>query len=111
MEEDAAAATKLFPDVDFEETYATRYNQLCWNTHGSGVAGMRGFSMEEFPAIPAVAFHECARFALAATKVILLRLGLWDSLAPEFEELRQQTVLVKSAAMGLLPIVSEPRNR
>jgi hypothetical protein len=102
LEQDAMAATSLFGEVDFEETYATRYNQLCWNTHGSGLAGLRGFSTTEFPALSAVAFHECARFALATAKVVLLHLGLWESLAREFEELRQRTVLVKRAAMGLL---------
>lgn len=110
LEDDATAATSLFPEVDFEETYATRYNQLCWNTHGSGLAALRGFSMEEFPALSAVAFHECARFALATTKVILLHLGVWDSLAPEFEQLRERTVLVKGAAMGLLGPDEQPKS-
>ncbi len=110
LEQDATAATKLFPEVDFEETYATRYNQLCWNTHGSGLAGLRGLSMDAFPALSAVAFHECAKFALATTKVILLHLGLWNSLAPEFGHLHETTVLVKGAAMGLLGPNEPPKS-
>jgi hypothetical protein len=66
--------------------------------------------MEGFPALSAVAFHECARFALTTTKVILLHLGLWNSLAPEFEQLRDRTVLVKRAAMGLLGLDEPPKS-
>jgi len=61
--------------VDFEEAYATRYNQLCWNTHGSGRAALRASSMEEFPGLWAVAFNECARFALGTTNGHLSRRG------------------------------------
>src|SRR5690242_386966 len=35
---DAEAATSLFPEGGFQDFYETRYQQVCWDTHGTGIA-------------------------------------------------------------------------
>jgi hypothetical protein len=100
LEADAAKATDLFPDGKFAEFYATRYQQLCWNTHVLGLAGIRGLGLEVFPGLLALAFGECARPALAGTKVILLHFKLWDGVVADFDRLRENRTLVKGAVLA-----------
>jgi hypothetical protein len=84
---DAAAATQLFSDGDFEAFYETRYPQICWNTHGSSLAGVRSITPEMFPGLSALAFQESTHFALVAAEIILRRFGLWDAeVAVEFDD-------------------------
>lgn len=44
---DAKEADKLLPE-GFEEFYRLRYPQLCWNVHGSGLAGVANVGPESF---------------------------------------------------------------
>ena len=74
------------PEGEFDEFYATQYPRLCWNTHGSGLAGARGLSEEDFPALSALAFRGSAEFAQIVAKLVLQHFKLWDSAVEhEFE--------------------------
>src|SRR5581483_11997762 len=89
LEEDAGIATKLFPDGNFDEFYATRNAHLCWNTHGSGLVGARGVSEEDFPAISALAFRGSAEFGEIVAKLVLHHFKLWGGdVEQEFEQHR-----------------------
>lgn len=97
---DASAATQLFPEGEFDRYYATRYPQLCWSTHGSGLAGVRGIPPEHFPALSALAFRECVHFAIVVGEVVLRHIGLWDAaLAVEFDDHRQDRILAVGASI------------
>jgi hypothetical protein len=96
LDDDASEATRLFPEGQFEEFYDTRYQQLCWMVHGSGILGLRFLPPEEFPALSALALRDCARFSLLASEVALRRLALWnEATVAEFDELRHRCVVVK----------------
>ena len=83
-----------------DEFYATQNAQLCWNTHGSGLAGVRGISPKDFPAISALGFRACARFALITAELILRHFGLWDDrVEREFAEHGAERVLTKYAML------------
>ena len=100
LEHDASTATKLFGEGEFDEFYATQNAQLCWNTHGSGLAGVRGISPKDFPAISALGFRACARFALITAELILRHFGLWDDrVEREFAEHGAERVLTKYAML------------
>lgn len=77
LEQDAARATALSSDVDFVDYYEARYAQTCWNTHGSGLAGVRNVSEEAFPGIAALAMRDCTRFAVTAAENVLRCLSAW----------------------------------
>jgi len=104
VERDAEAATVFFPEGDFATLYAQRYPQLCWNTHGSGLAGVRGIAPETFPAISALALSDSSRLSVVAAKVILRHFGLWEPLAARFEELRYEVAKAQGSALGMLPL-------
>lgn len=104
LPEDADNATKLYPTGKFDEYIAVRYPQICWNTHGSGGAGVRGISVEVFPALAAIAFKECAHFALIAAEMTLRHFDLWDKGIPaadEFQAFGEDRILAKAGALGM----------
>ena len=51
---------------DYETVYATRYDELCWGTHGSTLALIRpeGLPPHVIPAIACAAVGEASRLAL-----------------------------------------------
>jgi hypothetical protein len=96
----AAEAARLVPDAQFDVFYATRYPQICWNTHGSGLAGVRFLSEEVFHGMVALTFEECARFAVLGAEQVLRLVDVWnDEVAAEFEVLRRQRILTKAAPL------------
>lgn len=99
---DASAATALFPEGEFDRFYATRYPQLCWNTHGSGLGGVRGLPQDQFPGLSALAFRECVHFAVVMAEVVMRHLALWDAaLAVEFDDhSRYRTLMTSDALLG-----------
>jgi len=99
LEEDAVTATKLFSEGKFDEFYATRNAHLCWNTHGSGLAGARGVSEDDFPGISALAFRGAAEYAEIVTKLGLHHFKLWDTAKGEFEEHRRRRMLTAYAVL------------
>lgn len=101
LDEDAAVATKLFPEGEFEEFCATRYQQLCWNTHGSGLAGVRSISADNLPGLGALAMKECTHFALLIAEVTLRHFRLWDAaLLVEFDDHGRARAVVKHQALN-----------
>jgi hypothetical protein len=75
---DARKASQLFPSGDFAAFYETRYPEICWNTHGSGLGGVRNIRPEHFAGLSMLAFQECIHFALVTAEVALRQFGLWD---------------------------------
>lgn len=104
LPDDAEKATRLYPGGKFDEYIAVRSPQVCWNTHGSGGAGIRGIPAEPFPALAAIAFGECARFALIVAEMTLRHFDLWDKGIPaaaEFRAFGQDRILAKAGALGM----------
>ena len=63
---------------DYEATYASRYDELCWGTHGSTIAMIRpaGLPAHFIPAIACAAVGESSRLALDLTERGAAFLGL-----------------------------------
>ena len=100
LEQDARDADRHFPEAGLEEFYETRYQQACWNTHGSGMAGFANIPEEHIPAISALAFRECVDFSLVIAEVVLLHLGIWDAAtAVAFDDHRRNVLVTAHAAM------------
>ena len=78
LDTDAEEADKL-ADRGFLAFYERRYRQVCWNVHGSGLAGVTGLDMELFPGLTAFAFDETARFAIVAAEMAVRFVGKWDA--------------------------------
>lgn len=80
---------KLFA---FEEFYESRYRELCWNVHGSGLIGPVG--SEAFPFVAGQAFRECAQLGQVAGEIVLRSLGRWDQEAEKaFSKLAEHRIL------------------
>jgi hypothetical protein len=79
LSRDAQQADAVYPEFGFERFYETRYRELCWNTHGSGLAGARGVSADLFPFIGGRAFRECADLAEHAARVTLRHFKIWGT--------------------------------
>lgn len=84
---DAKAADKLHDD-GFEAFYRLRYPQLCWNVHGSGLAGVANIRAEAFPYIGGRAYRESAKFAVVIAEVVARHMDCLDEAA--FADLREQ---------------------
>ena len=104
LPDDADRATELYRAGEFDEYYATRYSHSCWNTHGSGLAGVRGISAKEFPGLAAGALGECAQFALMATEITLRHFRIWETATAELAALREQRTLAKANVLGITPV-------
>jgi len=87
LEADAVAADKLMSDGDFAEFYDERHAQLCWSTHGSGLAAVRNIPERYFPGVAAIAAGECVRFGFLACQLALDFYGL-DSDPITYQRLR-----------------------
>jgi len=85
-----------YGNFKFEEFYVLRHSPLCWNTHGSGLAGVRFISEENFPAISAIAFNESARFALKSAQLIARKFSpdVFDSEYQELDKKRSDNRLL-----------------
>jgi hypothetical protein len=96
LAEDAAGADALLPAGEFTKFYATVYPSRCWNTHGSGLAGVRHLDATEFPGVSALAFGDCATFALLIAEEGLRAMALWDeAVAREFEDHHERSTIAK----------------
>lgn len=71
----ADQSQKLFA---FEEFYESRYRELCWNVHGSGLV-VAPVGVDAFPFLAGQAFRECAQLGQVAGEVVLKSLGQWDT--------------------------------
>lgn len=80
LREDAATADTFGP-YSFREFYDVRFAELCWGTHGSGLAGVRGLNAEYFPGPVAMAFEDAAMFAVLSSELALRYCGQYDAIA------------------------------
>jgi hypothetical protein len=58
-------------DFEFRKFYNDRFAQLCWSTHGSGLAGVRLVPASVFPALAAIPFSECVRFGFIGCQLAI----------------------------------------
>ncbi len=100
---DAQRADAAAPGFGFERFYETRYRELCWNVHGSGLAGARGVSPELFPFIGGRAFRECANLAEHAARVTLRHFNIWGPAQEQaFAKLDQERAIRAALTLGLI---------
>jgi hypothetical protein len=69
--------TQYGSSLDIESFYRAEFSKLCWNTHGSGFAGMRDIPEERFPALIAIAYRHVIEFSLLVTRMATEELGVF----------------------------------
>ena len=87
---DARSADRLLAE-GFEDFYRLRYPQICWNVHGSGMAGIANIAAEHFPFVGGRAYREAGTFATVIATVVSMHMNCWDEAA--FRELADQVKL------------------
>lgn len=109
---DAEEAERLLAE-GFVEFYRLRYPELCWNVHGSGLAGIANISTEAVPFLGGRAAADAANFARVVAEVVAKHMGFWDE--ERFRELPHQVkearALAYVAAMGGMGPAHEQRER
>jgi hypothetical protein len=105
--DDVKRADSFEPGLNLEETYETKYRQMCWYVHASGAVGLRGLGVDMFPALGGLTLKTCSTLAVAYAKLMLKYAGIWttpfrgDSWEKVFEELRcAQAITLHAAAFG-----------
>jgi hypothetical protein len=89
LERDVEAADSL-GGYGFKDYYDGRYAELCWGTHGSGLAGVRFVALETYPWLIAQAFKDSAEFGALASELSLRYYDKFDAiLQARFRELAQ----------------------
>jgi hypothetical protein len=86
FDRDVEVANGLQPTRGFDVLYATTYSFLCWNTHGSALAGLRPFEASDIGAVSSNALAICASCALDAADDVLGLLGVPDAETLEAHE-------------------------
>jgi hypothetical protein len=90
---DCIRADRAQSVFSFEAFYESRYRELCWNVHGSGLV-VNSVTTEHFPFIGGRAFRECAELGQVTSETVLRSLGLWDAeVQAAFEELKKHRIL------------------
>ncbi|WP_243336681.1 hypothetical protein [Anaeromyxobacter soli] len=92
---DAEEAEKVLAE-GFEEFYRLRYPELCWNVHGSGLAGIANVAAEAVPYLGGRAASEAAKFAWVVAEVVAKHMGCWDE--ERFRNLPQQVKEARALA-------------
>jgi hypothetical protein len=105
--DDAKRADGFEPGLPLEETYETKYRQMCWYVHASGAVGLRGLGADMFPALGGLTLRTCGTLAVVYAKLMLKYAGVWampfhgNSWESIFEELkRAQAIVLHAAAFG-----------
>jgi len=105
--DDARKADGFEVGLDLEETYETKYRQMCWYVHASGAVGLRSLGRDIFPTLGGLAFRACSTLAEKHAKLMLRYSGAWDdpfdgqTWESIFQGLRRLQVLtIHSAAFG-----------
>lgn len=90
LDDDAKVADD-FGGYGLRDYYDGKFAELCWGTHGSGLAGVRFVSEDHFPAIIAFAFQDSARLGTLASELSLRYFDKFDSiLQARFRELERE---------------------
>jgi hypothetical protein len=82
LEADAEAADRL-GNHGLRDYYNGRFAELCWGTHGSGLAGVRFIPEDQFPGLIAFAFHDSAWLAVLISELTLRYFGQFDAIMEE----------------------------
>jgi hypothetical protein len=82
LEADAEAADG-FGGYGLRDYYDGRFAELCWGTHGSGLAGVRFVPEDTFPMLIASAFQDSARLAVLLSELTLRYFDKFDSIMEE----------------------------
>jgi hypothetical protein len=82
LDADAKAADRL-GGYGLRDYYDGRFAELCWGTHGSGLAGVRFISEDQFPGLIAFAFNDAAWLAVLVSKLTLHYFGQFDGIMEE----------------------------
>lgn len=91
----------------FEEFYTKRFAHLCWNTHGSGLAGVRFVPEDDFPAVSALGFAESAQLAFLCADLLLRLFGKHDAITEaRFAALKQDRLKARAKVLSAYPPVS-----
>jgi hypothetical protein len=105
--DDAKRADSFELGLNLEETYQTKYRQMCWYVHASGAVGLSGLGAEIFPALGGLTLRTCSTLAVAYAKLMLKYAGIWttafrgDNWEKVFEELScAQAIALHAAAFG-----------
>jgi hypothetical protein len=77
--DNARDADAVHPDVKFEHFYETRYRELCWDAHGSGLVGRRGLNAAQRALDGALAYRDASNFALISAQLVLQHVGVYDA--------------------------------
>jgi hypothetical protein len=89
LEQDVEAADAL-GGYGFKDYYDAQYAELCWGTHGSGLAGVRFVPREAYPWLIAQAFKDSAEFGALASELSLRYYDKFDAIVQaRFQELTQ----------------------
>jgi hypothetical protein len=112
LHSDAKAASEHARKGQFLEFYVTTYPTLCWNTHGSGLAGVRFLSENIFPAVSGAALGQCADLSMIVAEVVLVHLGRWDlEWAKRFELHNANRIQVKEHVYEAAKRRAEPTSQ
>jgi hypothetical protein len=82
LKNDAARADET-DQQGFLEWYRVRYPSICWNTHGSGAAGIAGIPVHAFPGLAGLAFHDAFHFSLVIARKCLELVEAYDDISKE----------------------------
>lgn len=80
LEDDATVADRAQP-CGLAEYYATRYSQVCWSVHGSGLTSVRTITTDRFPGLSALGLADAAQFSLVACERALQLVERWDDIS------------------------------
>jgi len=79
LEADAEAVDRL-GGYGLRDYYDGRFAELCWGTHGSGLAGVRFIPEDTFPALIGMAFEDAGRLAVLVSELTLRYFDKFDAI-------------------------------
>ncbi len=94
LRDDARAADQREPKLALERYYVERFAELCWNTHGSGLVGIRRLESEELSATLTQVLDDSSRLSVHIGRLTLEYLGEFNAHA----DARHKTVIAASVS-------------
>jgi hypothetical protein len=98
------AAIKDELGTTLEEFYEATFRSMCWNTHGSGLGGIRGLDTTGFLSLCATALKWSSDLAMFSTKIVLADFGLTNQL----QEWNSAKAYRMQICLGQVQIPSDP---
>ncbi len=89
LDADAEEADRFGP-YGLRDYYDGRFAELCWGTHGSGLAGVRNIPERDFPGLMAIAFQDASRLGTLACELILRYFDKFDPILQQRFRLLEQ---------------------